>query len=80
MGAIPVSRELDKDPPTLCVTGTRPGLTSELHLNKQAQSNITKTLKTKLALELQPGRTINLYLTKLVTYYKTTKSTFFRGF
>lgn len=80
MGAIPVSRELDKDPLTLCVTGTRPGLTSELHLNKQAQSNITKTLKTKLALELQPGRTINLNLTKLVTYYKTTKSTFFRGF
>lgn len=80
MGAIPVSRELEKDPLTLCVTGTRPGLTSELHMNKQTQSNITKTLKTKLTLELQPGRTFNLNLTRLVTYSKTTKSAFYRGF
>lgn len=50
MAVIPKRREPEKGI-ILCMTGTRPGLTSEVHLSRQSQSNITRTLKTELTLE-----------------------------
>ena len=52
MEVIPERREPEKGI-ILCMTGTRPGLTSEVHMSRQSQSNIIRTLKTELTLEPQ---------------------------
>lgn len=57
MEVIPERRELGKEILLCqCMTGTRPGLTSELHTSRQTPSNITKTLETELTVEYNPPK------------------------
>lgn len=43
----------ERDPLIPCVTGTRPGLTSEVRMSRHTESNIIKALETELTLEPQ---------------------------
>lgn len=52
-GNIRKERTGERDPLILCMAGTRCGLTSQVHMHAQTESNITKPLKTELTLEPQ---------------------------